>query len=289
VRSAATALGQWQLAPLQVALLVVLGLGYAVRARALASKGRPVRAARRVAFYAGLVVALIALVSPVDYLGENRLLWVHMVQHLLLGDIAPLLVVLGLTGALLRPVLAARGVRRMRVLSHPLVALPLWIVDLYVWHLRVLYEAALHHDGIHALEHFCFFTCGALMWAAVIEPLPGPAWFGNGPKAVYTLVVRAAGGVLGNLFVWAGHAFYPYYASRELAGGISPLSDQRIAGAIMFTEGSVVTLLAFAWLFLRFTREAELRQRLIERQELDEAAAMRAARYGRSARVREVS
>src|SRR5579884_2571112 len=198
-------IGEWQFDPLQLALVALAGVCYAWRARVLAARGRTVRRARKLGFYGGLTVALLALVSPVDYLGENRLLWVHMIQHVLLGDIAPLLVVAGLTGPLLRPLLATPGVRRLRVLAHPLVALPLWALDLYVWHLRVLYEAALHHDGVHAFEHFCFFTCGALMWAAVIEPLPAPVWFGNGPKALYTLAVRVAGGVLGTLFIWAGH------------------------------------------------------------------------------------
>jgi cytochrome c oxidase assembly factor CtaG len=211
-----------------------------------------------------------------------------MAQHLLLGDLSPLLVVLGLTGPLLRPVLAIRWLRVARGLAHPLVALPLWVVDLYAWHLPVLYQAALQHDLVHALEHLCFFACGALMWAAVIEPLPGPAWFGNGWKAVYTLVVRTAGAVLANVFIWAQHPFYPYYVTSDHAAGISPLGDQRIAGAIMFIEGSVVTMLAFAWLFIRFTRETELRQRLVDRR-IDERAATRAARYGRSASLRDVS
>jgi len=278
----------WTLEPLQLAPVLALGFGYRLRAAQLAAKRRAVPATRRWSFYGGLALAFVAVASPLDYLAENRLLWVHMVQHLLLGDLAPLLVVLGLNGALLRPVLSVRFLRCLRLLAHPLVALPLWVLDLYVWHLRILYEAALRHDGVHAVEHFCFFTCGALMWAAVIEPLPGPAWYGNGWKAVYTLTVRGAGAVLANLFIWAGHPFYPYYAARERLIGSSALADQRIAGAIMFIEGSVVTMLAFAWLFIRFTRETEVRQRLIER-DLDERLASRAARYGRSARVREVS
>lgn len=280
--------GQWQVEPLQVAPALALAFAYAVRVRRLAARGRPVPSRRRAAFYAGIAVILVALVSPIDYVGENRLLWVHMVQHLLLGDIAALLLVLGLTGPVLRPVLALRPVRRLRVLAHPLVALPLWIVNLYVWHLRVLYQAALYHDGIHALEHFAFVACGALMWAAVIEPVPGPAWFGNGWKAVYTLAVRTAGAILANAFIWASYPFYPYYTGRDELAGISPVTDQRIAGAIMFIEGSVVTMLAFAWLFIRFTREMELRQRLIER-DLDATRAARAARYARSVRASDLT
>jgi cytochrome c oxidase assembly factor CtaG len=274
--------------PAQILPVLALGLAYWLRARQLAAKGRPVQAKRKVPFYAGLAMALLAVVSPIDWYGENRLLWVHMVQHLLLGDIGPLLVVLGLTGPLLRPLLALGPIRALRPLAHPMVALPVWTIDLYLWHVPALYQAALNHEGIHALEHVCFFLFGALMWAAVVEPLPGPAWFGNGWKAIYTLAVRAAGTVLAFVLLWINHPLYGYYVAVQRATGISTVSDQRAAGAIMFIEGSVVTMLAFAWLFIRYTRELEVRQRLVE-QNLDEAVAARAARYGRSARVRDAT
>jgi cytochrome c oxidase assembly factor CtaG len=279
--------GHWELQLQQLIPLLFLGVLYRLRAGQLAAKGRPVARLRRTSFYAGFAVALIALVSPLDWYGENRLLWVHMVQHLLLGDIAPLFIVLGLTGAILRPVLALRWIRPLRVLAHPLVALPLWILNLYVWHVPALYQGALRHDNVHALEHFGFFFFGTMMWAAVIEPLPGPAWFGNGWKAVYTLVVRTAGAVLAMVLLWENHALYSYYVEVQRGTGISTVSDQRMAGAVMFIEGSVVTMLAFAWLFIRFIRELEVRQRLLE-SDLDAALAQRAARYGRSARVRDV-
>lgn len=280
-------LGQWQLEPLQLAPALLFGLIYHLRVQTLRVKGRPISAARRTCFYGGLLVAVLALVSPIDHLAEERLLYMHMIQHLLLGDIAPLLVVLGLTGSLLRPVLALPWLRRLRGLAHPLVALPLWVTDLYVWHLPALYQGALHHNDVHALQHLCFFTFGALMWAAVIEPLPGPEWFGNGWKALYTLAVRTAGAILANVFIWANSPFYPYYVTAH-GSRAAALGDQRAAGAIMFIEGSVVTMLAFAWLFIRFTRELEVRQRLVE-QDIDVSLAARAARYGRSARAREAS
>jgi cytochrome c oxidase assembly factor CtaG len=126
------------------------------------------------------------------------------------------------------------------------------------------------------------------MWAAVIEPLPGPAWFGNGWKAHYTLAVRTAGTILAFVLLWVNHPLYDYYVTVQRGTGISTVSDQRAAGAIMFIEGSVVTMLAFAWLFIRYIRELEIRQRLVE-GDLDEALAARAARYGRSARVRDLT
>src|SRR5581483_11841419 len=114
-------------------------------------------------FAAALVVLVVAVASPLDSIGESRLFSVHMAQHVLIGDLAPLLVVGGLTGPLLRPLLAPRPLRRLRSLTHPLVALPLWAADLWLWHLPRLYDAALDHPWLHALEHACFFTGGLLL------------------------------------------------------------------------------------------------------------------------------
>jgi putative membrane protein len=245
------------------ALPVVAGaVAYAVRARSLRARGRPVPRAKQGWFWAGIVVLLVALALP-----EDRF-WTHMSQHLLLGDIGALFVVLGLNGALLRPLLAVPGVNRLRVLVHPLVALPLWAITFVVWHLTGPYEAALNHPLLHAAEHASFFAAGALVWASIIEPLPGVDWFGTGAKAVYTLVVRVIGAIIASAFIWSDTAFYSDYS----------LHDQRIGGLIMFTEGGIVTLLVFAWLFLRWTRETELRQQLIE-QGHDPEQARRTARH----------
>jgi len=224
---------------------------YVRRATTLARRGRPVPVSRQLWFGAGLLLLAVALATPIDTIGEERLFWVHMVQHLLIGDLAAFCVVKGLSGPLLRPVLALPGAARLRVLAHPLVALPLWALTLYVWHLPAVYEAALGHSGLHALEHALFFATGALMWAAVLEPLPGVPWFGAGWKAAYVLAVRTLGAGLANVFIWAGQPLYDWYGTS--------LSDQVIGGAIMFTEGSIVTLIAFVWLFLGWMEAGEAR------------------------------
>jgi cytochrome c oxidase assembly factor CtaG len=224
------------------------------------------------------VILLVALVSPVHALGE-QLFSFHMLQHVLLGDLAPLALLGGLTGPILRPALAF--LHRLRFLANPLIALPLWAVNLYVWHLPYLYDAAVRHDSVHALEHLCFFTAGAIMWLPVLETLPAPEWFGTGAKIGYIAVVRVVETVLGNIFFWAGAPFYAVYAHTQRPWGLSPLRDQGYAGAVMMIEGSIVTLVALAWLFLRMAGEGELRQRLLERG-LDPRAVRRAVRYGRA-------
>ena len=232
-------------------------------------------------FGTGIALAVLALASPIDTLGEEQFLFVHMIQHILLGDLAPLALVAGLTGPILRPVLALPGVSRLRVLAHPLVALPIWAINLYVWHLPYLYAAAVHHDSVHALEHFCFFTGGAIMWLPVLETLPAPEWFGTGAKLGYIAAVRVVETILGNVFFWSGSVFYTVYTHQNRLWGLSALEDQGIAGAVMMIEGSIVTLVALAWLFLRMASEGELRQQLLERG-LDPRTVKRAVRYGRA-------
>jgi putative membrane protein len=265
---------------LQLLPLVLVGAAYARRARTLAGRGTPVPRWRIWVFAVGLLLVAVALSPPLEELGERTFAF-HMVQHVLLGDLAALALVAGLTGPLLRPLLAVKTIERLRILGHPLVALPLWTLNLYVWHLPALYEGALRHDALHALEHLCFLGFGALMWAPVVEVLPGPAWFGTGAKFGYVVVVRLLEAVLGNVFFWAGSVVYGVYETTERLWGMSPAADQAAAGAVMMVEGSVVTLAALAWLFLRAAAEGELRQELLERG-LDPRAVQRAVRYGRA-------
>lgn len=279
--SAASLLLDWSLDPVQLLPLVFGGYIYARRAGTLRARGQPVPRWRRWSFAFGLAIAFVALASPIHELGEKRLFSAHMLQHVLLGDLAALAIVLGLTGPLLRPVLAVPAIERLRVLAHPLVALPLWALNLYLWHVPALYEAALRSDVVHAVEHVSFFTFGAMMWAAVVEVLPGPAWFGTGGKLGYIVVVRLLEALLGNVFLWAGSVFYGTYERAERLWGLSALADQGIAGGIMMIEGSLVTIGALAWLFLRLGAEGELRQELLDRG-LDPRAVQRAVRYGRA-------
>lgn len=271
----------WNLEPLQLAPTLVVAVLYLRRTRTLAQRGMPVPGSRRFLFWLGIGLVIVALNSPIDEIGEKDFFFVHMIQHLLLGDLAPLCFVAGLTGPVLRPVLAFRVAERLRFLTHPLVALPLWAVDLCVWHVPFLYEAALHNNEIHALEHFLFFTCGALMWSPVLETLPAPGWFGTGWKMGYILAVRLVDTVLGNIFIWSSTVFYPYYIHPKPIWGITALHDQNLGGVVMMAEGGAVTLGALAWLFLRLAEEGELRQELIE-QGLDPALVARAVRYGRA-------
>jgi cytochrome c oxidase assembly factor CtaG len=238
-----------------------------------------------------MLLVVVALVSPLAAL-DYELLWAHMAQHLLLADLGALLIVLGLTGPLLQPLLATRGLGWLRALGHPAVALPLWLANLYLWHIPGLYQAAVSSEAVHALEHACFVGFGIAMWMALLGPLPKPAWFGNGARLVYVVVVRLGGAVLANVMLWAGSPLYPDYAAGEAAHGISPLADQGAAGVVMMVEQSLVTMGLFAWLFFRAAKQSDERQELLDLAArrgvpLDEARAARAVAAGQGERLKE--
>jgi putative membrane protein len=214
-----------------------------------------------------------------------------MVEHLLLADLGALLLVLGLTGPILAPLLKELPWLRV-IFGHPVVALVLWAVNFYVWHLPLLYQGAVEHSGVHALQHILFVTFGVGMWMALLGPLPKPAWFGNGWKIGYVVAVRLIQSVLANALLWSGGVLYPRYAAGEAKWHITPANDQSGAGAIMMIEGSIVTILLFCWLFLRAARESEEKQQLVELAaargvELTEERAARAVAAGRGDALRE--
>jgi putative membrane protein len=274
---------------LQLSGLTLAATAYALRARTLAEDGRPVPTWRIACFAGGMTLVAAGLVSPLAHMG-GELQWAHMAQHLVIGDLAAGLIVLGLTGPLLQPVLAIRFFDRLRILAHPLVAFPLWAASLYIWHIPALYEATLTSDAAHALQHSCFIGFGILMWMPVFGPLPTPSWFNLGSKLIYVVGVRFAGTILGNVFMWSNTSFYPAYEPGQRDFGIDPIADQSTAGVLMTVEGGIVTLAVLAWLFLKWAQQDEERQALVELAEergveLSEGRAERAVAAGQGARL----
>jgi putative membrane protein len=259
---------------------------YRARAQTLREEGRPIPRWRQQCYASGLVVLAIALSPPVDKLSDE-LLMVHMVEHLLIGDIAALLIVLGLTGPLLGPALRLRWVSWLRFFTHPVVAVVFWAVNFYVWHIPALYQAALRHDTVHALEHSTFLGFGIGVWMGLFGPLPKPDWFGNAARLIYIIAVRLLGTVLANVMIFSGTVLYPYYRPGDAKWHIKPMADQISAAGVMMVEESLLTISLFCWLFLKVARENEERQQLLDFAvehgvELDERRAARAVAAGRS-------
>ena len=174
---------------------------------------------------------------------------------------------------------------------RPRVAVPLWIAVYYAWHLPVLYQAALHSDVVHATEHATMFAAGLGLWIGLLGPLPKPAWFGAAAGLAYVLVVRFAGTIMANVFLWSSSPFYPDYVALARARGIDAAADQSLAGAIWMIEGSIVTICVLGWLFVRWMAQGAEAEELVEHArgrgiELDPARARRAVAAGAGARLR---
>ncbi|MEA2231837.1 MAG: putative rane protein [Solirubrobacteraceae bacterium] len=279
-----------QIDPLQLAPVLVFGVMYFVRARTLAHNDKPVPRWRQACFLSGLALIAITLVSPLGTL-SGELFLAHMAEHLLIADLGALLIVLGLTGQLLAPLLRTPALGWLRHLAHPGPAFALWAIDLIFWHFVGPHEAAVRNDAVHALQHMLFVGLGINMWMALLGPLPKPAWFGSFAKLGYIVVVRLTSTVLANVFVWSNDAFFHVYRPGELKHRISPHTDQVVAGSIMMVEGSILTICLFGWLFLRSAREGEERQELLDLAAaggvaLDERRAARAVAAGRGRELR---
>jgi putative membrane protein len=221
-------------------------------------------------FIAAVLVMLTALVSPLDGLGEDYLFSAHMVQHLLLGDIAPLLILLSLSRVMMRPLTRRLQAleRALGPLAHPATALVLWLGLVYLWHVPALYDAALEHAPVHALQHVAFFTAGMLVWWPLIQPVPmrhrltGMWTFG------YIGTAKVGLAALGLYLTWSGTVAYTYYESVPRIWGLSAISDQNVGGAIMMVEQSLLLVTVLAILFSRMLVQSE--QDELRRERLEE-------------------
>ena len=264
-----------------LAALLAYAVAYLIRVRALARRGRPVPAWRAGCLLAGLTVLAVAAGPLVDGAADRRMT-LHMAEHLAITDVAAPLLVLGLTGPVLAPLLRVHPIGALRALGHPLVALPLWAALLLAWHVPTAYDAAVRHDVAHVAQHACFLFAGIVLWTPLLGPFPRPAWFGAGAQLAYATAARIVAAALGNLLVWSGTALYASY---------SDLGDQAAAGALMLLEESVVMLAISSWLALRWIRAAGERQELAELAaargvEIDERRVARAVAAGRGGELR---
>jgi putative membrane protein len=260
--------------------LLLLPAGLYIRAvTVLSRRGYEVPALQQACWFGGLTAIGAALLSPIDHLGETDLLSAHMAQHLLIGDIAAPLLVLGLRSPLyafilprrlLVPLARNQPLRRLfRFLRQPWVAFPLWIAILYGWHIVPAYEAALREPWLHALQHQTFILGSILVWLSVLEPtrrrVPGGLW-----KIAHISGVRFAGMFLGMAFLIVQHPIYDgFYGDRARDHGLTPYGDQQLAGAMMMGLDFFIMLGALAFFFLRSAEDAD-------RAEAKEAAALAA-------------
>jgi cytochrome c oxidase assembly factor CtaG len=215
--------------------------------------GRYGASRRHIVCYAvAMLLLAVAFWTPLHHLGLHYLLTAHLLQNVILAEWAPLFVVLGVS----RGMAEALARRRVwRALTHPAVALPLWLVNYFVWHLPPVYEAALRHQSwlIH-VEHACYFATGIVMWWPLLQNVPRN--LASGARVAYAFAAFMLASPLGLLFALLPRPVYDFYVdARPRVWGLSPLADQQIAGVTMASEQAIVLFAVFLYWFRRFLAE----------------------------------
>jgi cytochrome c oxidase assembly factor CtaG len=235
----------WPAAWVELTAAVVLIAVYALAAR----RHRPAR--WRVACFAGAIAILLAVsVTPLGTLALHYVLWAHLVQNVALAEWIPLLLVASVTPGLAAGIARARAVR---ALTHPLVALPLWLGSYLVWHVPVAYEAALEHHALLHLEHLTYLSTGLLLWWPVVHSHP---WsLTSGAKSAYLFAAFVFASPLGLLLALLPSPLYDFYVEAPRLWGLTPLTDQQLAGIAMAVSESIVFFAMFTLYFVRFMAE----------------------------------
>ena len=258
--------GAWEAAPAVIAAALVALALFFQGFRRLRRRGRADLASwgRAALFVLGVAVMTLALISPLDAIGEGYLLSAHMLQHVLIADVGPALILLGLSGPLLffflpRPALASvartRWVRSaLDFVTKPVVTFGLWCLVYAVWHVPSLYDYTLTHQLTHDLEHATFVLVGFLVWYQLIDPA------GHGMRVsgrlAFIVALFAAGQILAMVLIFSLEPLYPVYAAQpERLLGLSPLTDQRLAGIVMMLDQVVMLGTLAAVLLLSADRE----------------------------------
>jgi cytochrome c oxidase assembly factor CtaG len=259
--------GAWEVAPAVLAGSALALLLFGQAFLRLRRRGRKDHApgSRAVLFVAAVLVGALALLSPLDAVGEEYLLSGHMLQHVLIGDVAPALAIVALRGPLaffLLPSAALRLLAPLRplrvavaVVLRPRVALAIWAVTLAVWHVPAAYEYALTSQAVHDLEHATFAIAGTLVWIQLVDPTRRRELTPAG-RLVLLVTMFAAGQVLANVLLFSFSPLYEAYAAQdERLLGLSALTDQRLAGLVMMAEQIVVLGITAAFLLRMVGRE----------------------------------
>lgn len=237
----------WYPAWEEVAVLVGLGVAYVLAAR----KDRP-SLLRSALFFSGLVLAFVAVASPVATVAVHYLVSAHLLQNVVLAEWTPALLVLGL-GPWVAGWVARTSVPR--TLTRPLVALPLWLATYAFWHVPFAYEAALDNRLLLDLEHLSYVAVGLCLWWPVFQDEP---WhLPSGGKAAYLFAAFVLASPLGLLFALLPSPLYDTYVQAPRLWGLEPLEDQQIGGTLMAVSEAIVFFGLLAYFFVRFMAEED--------------------------------
>ena len=268
----------WSFNPIIALALVAAVVVYARMYRKASEKApKPPNASHWVPYMSGIFALVVALFSPLDTIGDRYLLSAHMMQHVLLSDIAPALIILGLRSPILplglskTALLAVAPGRRSttnRVLStitSPWVAIPLWVAVTWVWAIPAVFDYAAQHTLVHAFEHITLFYAGLALWWLIVDPLPTARQRPNGQRLALLGFTRVASAFICVPLTWVSTTEYARYANAPHVYGLSAIADQRLAGASMCFVEILVFAIAFVVVFIQMLERSEARMTLLEK------------------------
>ena len=267
----------WSVDPILIVVLFAAAWLYAGayrRAKRHARGGGP-GVGHWLPYACGLLVIGLALSSPLDAVGDGYLLSAHMGQHILLSDVAPALLVLGLRAPVLPLGLGRRGLRLvapggragrlLAVLTSPWVALPLWAAATWIWAVPAIFDYSAAHSGVHAIEHATLFYTGLAMWWLIVDPLPSARRSPNGRRLAYLGFTRLASAGVCLPLIFMTSTAYPRYAAAPRAYSLGAITDQHLAGAGMCFLEFLIFGIAMVAVFISFLVRDEQSAALADR------------------------
>jgi putative membrane protein len=225
--------------------------GYLIHvARSDGHWGSEVRRSHVIYFTLGLIFIFVALVTPIDSLSNEALFSAHMVQHITLMLLAPACLLLGTPGYWIRTLYDLPVLKRLLpIVTHPLVTLIAFNAVMWIWHVPTLYEGALRNPNLHIVEHLMFLAVGVLLWLPVIHDVPPGHVLSYPTRIAYLFACMVSSSILGAIFTFAPTIAFPYYGNAPLTFGLEPMTDQALAGLIMWIPGSGVFFVAILAVF----------------------------------------
>ena len=248
---------EWSIHPSTVIGLVVLAALYVWRARS-ASAENPLGIGRSISFFAALLVIFASLNGPLHDLSDTYLFSAHMVQHLLLTMLMPPLLIAGVPGWMVRPVLKPGAVRATaKFLTKPIICFAIFNLIIAGWHVPFFYNAAMDNHNIHILEHLMFMAAAVLMWWPLTSQLPELPRLSYPGQMLYCFLMILPMSIVAIYISMAEQVLYPAYSAAPRITSLSPLEDQLLGGLIMWVPGGLIFMIIMTVIFFRWASRGE--------------------------------